>query len=288
MIKQLLSIFILLCGLALRAQLPNTELWLFKIEANKLKQPVLTASLNITKRDGYDNQPSFSNDDKKIYYVSIRDSSKQADIYYYDLKSKKNIQLTKTQTSEYSPVMSSDGKFITSVVVESDSAQRIHFIDALKAADTLKFDVDSVGYYTFLNADTVVYYKLTAPHSLRYFIKSSGEDKWLGNSPTRTFRTINRHTLLYGLKDSTQVTFYTYDFLLHKAKKYAVYPSLNEDILWQPPFGLIKSEDHRLLRYDEKKNEWFVLFDLSEYCITKITRFAFDSKNKYLVVVDNL
>jgi len=51
---------------------------------------------------------------KKIYYVSIRDSLKQADIYCYDLKSKKTVQLTKTKVSEYSPVMSSDGKYLVS------------------------------------------------------------------------------------------------------------------------------------------------------------------------------
>src|SRR4051812_6433095 len=163
--KPLLNIvFLLLCA-TLRAQVPDTELWLFKIETDKKsKQPVLTNPLNITKRAGYDNQPSFSNDDKKIYYVSIRDD-KQADLYYYDLKSKKNIQLTKTKESEYSPVLSADGKRITSVVVESDSAQRIHTIDAQKATDVSKLEMDSVGYYTFLNSDTVIYYKLTEPHS---------------------------------------------------------------------------------------------------------------------------
>ena len=30
--------------------------------------------------------------------------------------------------------------------------------------DVRNFDVDSIGYYTFLNKDTVVYYKLTEPH----------------------------------------------------------------------------------------------------------------------------
>lgn len=287
MTQKLFSACFLVATLFLKAQLPNTELWLFKIEADKLKQPVLTNSLNITKRDGYDNQPSFSNDDKKIYYVSIRDD-KQADIYYYDLKSKKNIQFTKTKESEYSPVMTADGKFITSVVVESDSAQRIHFIDAVKSADTLKLDMDSVGYYTFLNADTVIYYKLTSPHSLRYHVKGSNEDKWLGNSPARTFRCINRYTLLYGLKDSLKITFYKYNFLLRKAEKYTEYPSLNEDVIWHPVYGLVKSEENKLLRFDEKKNTWIVLFDLSNFGIKKITRFAFDSKNKNLVVVDNL
>lgn len=285
--KKPLSILFLLVAYLVQAQMPNTDLWLFKIETNKQKQPAVTNPLNITKREGYDNQPSFSSDAKRIYYVSVRDD-KQADIYYYDIKGKKNIQLSKTKESEYSPVITPDEKYISSVVVEKDSAQRIHFINPLTGADESKFDFDSVGYYSFLNADTVIYYKLTAPHSLRYFVKKTGEDKWLGNSPARTFKAIDRHTLLYGLKDSAKVTFYKYDFILHRAVKYCEYPSANEDVIWHADYGLVKSEASRLLRYNETRKEWALLFDLSVFGVKKITRFNFDPKNKYLVVVDNL
>src|ERR1700740_2251517 len=119
-------VFVLVSYL-LRSQLPNTDIWLFKLEKTKtelkLKDPK-----NITNRIGYDNQPSFSLDSKKIYYVSIHED-KQADFYYYDLGSQKIIQLTKTKESEYSPVLTADGEYLNSVVVESDSAQRIHFIN---------------------------------------------------------------------------------------------------------------------------------------------------------------
>lgn len=287
MLKNLNLLLCLFGSVFMRAQLPNTDLWLFKLETDKLKQSVLTNPMNITNREGYDNQPSFSADGKKIYYVSIRED-KQADIYYYEPGSKKTTQLTKTKESEYSPVLSDNGSYITSVVVEKDSAQRIHFITAPLGTDEKKFEIDSVGYYTFLNSDTVVYYKLTEPHSLRFFVERSNEDKWLGNAPIRGFKAINRHTLIYGLKDSTKVTFYTYDFVLHKAQKYAEYPSLSEDVIWHPTLGLLKSEETRLLRFDESKNEWILLYDLASFGIKKITRFCFDPKNKYLVVVNNL
>ena len=40
--------------------------------------------------------------------------------------------------------------------------------------------------------------------------------------------------------------------------------------------------------YDESKKEWILLFDLATFGIKKITRFNFDPKNNYLVIVDNL
>ena len=267
--------------------MPDTDVWLFKIETNKIGEYLLTQPLNVSSRGGYDNQPSFSSDGKKIYYVSVRED-KQADIYYYDLKNRSTLQLTRTKESEYSPVPSENGKHINSVVVEADSAQRIHYISLETGFDDKKLDFDSIGYYNFLNSDTVVYYKLTDPHSLRYFVKSSKEDKWLGNSPIRGFKTINRHQIIYGLKDSAKVEFYIYDFLLSKAKKYCEYPSLNEDICWHKKWGLLKSEESKLLRYDEAMNSWKELFDLNPFGIKKITRITFDVSNTYLVIVNNL
>ncbi|MBL7918879.1 MAG: PD40 domain-containing protein [Bacteroidia bacterium] len=280
---------ILLCVLLscfLKAQLPDTDVWFFKLEKTKTDLK-LSNPKNITKRTGYDNQPSFSNDSKKIYYVSIHED-KQSDIYIYDIGSEKTVQLTKTKESEYSPVPTSDGKYLNSVVVGIDSAQRIHFINSLTGISDNQFETDSVGYYTFLNTDTVLYYKLTNPHSLRFYAKSTNEDKWLGNNPIRAFKTINRHTFVYGVKDSVKVTFYKYDFVFQKAEKITEYPTTSEDAIWHEQYGLLKSEENKILRFDEAKKEWLQLFDLSSFGIKKITRFNFDHKNKYLVIVDNL
>lgn len=283
--KQLNTLSFVLLTFALRAQMPDTELWLFKIGASKTGS-VLTKGENFTKRPGYDNQPSFSVDSKKIFYASVREDQ-QADIYSYDVKRGKSTIFTKTPISEYSPVLQG-GKFFTSVVVEADSSQYIHYINAETGIHETKIEVDSVGYYTFLNSDTVVYYKLTEPHSLRYHVKSSGEDKWLGNFPTRAFRAVNRHTLLYALKDTTKTVFYKYNFLLHKGEKLCEYPSLNEDFIWHPVIGLVKSEGTRLLHYAPLLQEWLLLFDLSPFGLKKITRFDIDPKGNYLVVADNL
>ena len=295
---KLLLLNLLICCFTL-AQLPNTDVWLFKLQTSK-QITIIKSAKNITNREGYDNQPGFSNDAKKIYFVSIK-QDKQADIYYYDLGKEKIVQLTKTEESEYSPTLTPDDKSIACVTVLKDSAQVIlplsikegtiseYPIVSSKGDNWLSISkFDSAGYFTFLNADTVIYYKLTQPHSLRYYCISTNIDKWLGYNPVRGFKAINRHTLIYGLKDSTKVTFYKYDFVLHKSEKYSEYNSLNEDIIWHNEWGLLKSEGAKILRYNEATSIWSVLFDLSTYGLKKITRFNFDNKNNYLVVVDNL
>lgn len=268
------------------AQMPDTELILFKIKTDKEKKIILRDSINITNRPGYDNQPSFSADGKKIYYVSVRED-KQADIYSYDLKKKKTLRLTNTSESEYSPV-NYDEETLTSVVVEKDSAQKIHFINVKNGNHERILDFDSVGYYAFINPDTLIYYKLTKPHSLRYHCISTGEDKWIGDEPVRGFKKINRHRFVYGLRAKDKVNFYQYDFLLQKAEPYCEYQSFNEDIIWHKKFGLMKSEGNKIMRYDEIKRSWDVFFDLSNFGIKKITRFIFDQEDQYFVVVNNL
>lgn len=280
-----ISILVLVYSIA-TAQMPDTDVWLFKLEKNKTELK-LTEPKNISNRLGYDNQPKFSKDSKTIYYASVHDD-KQADIYCYEISSGKTIQLTKTKESEYSPALSLDGRYLNSVVVEADSAQRIHYINPVTGISEKKLNIDSVGYFTFLNADTIIYYKLTQPHSLNAYCISTGINSWLANTPTRTFTALNRHTFIYGIKDSAKVTYYIYDFILQKSEKYANYPSTSEDAIWLEQYGLVKSQDNKLLRYDKSKKDWLLLFDLSTYGIKKITRFNFDLKNKYLVIVDNI
>lgn len=279
--------FLILFAICLKSQVPNTDVWLFKFETTKQKETVLADPLNVSNREGYDNQPSFSPDGKNLYYVMMKDDG-QTDIYCYDLKSKINKPITHSKESEYSPSILPGGKKMGTVMVEKDSVQRIHLLNPELGFDDAKIDIDSIGYYTFMNADTLIYYKLTQPHSLRYYSQSQKEDKWLCNNPIRTFKSVNRHCLIYGMKDSVSVTFYKYDFLLRKATRYAIYPSTSEDIFWDDKLGLLKSEGTQILRYDEEKREWLLLYELSSFGIKKITRFCIHPAHKYLSVVNNL
>lgn len=285
--KRLLSLMLFLSVLVGRAQVPDTDVWLFKLVPDKSGRPFPEKPVNISNRAGYDNQPCFAENGKGVYYVSMRED-KQSDVYFYDIASGKQLQITKSKESEYSPMPMPGGKLLSVVMVEADSAQRIHFIDAKTGANASRLEFDSVGYYWFINPDTVAYYKLTEPHSLNYHSKLSNKSCWLGNMPTRTFRAINRYTLLYGLKDSTHVTYFKYNFLIGKALPYCQSPSPGEDIYWSKEMGLVRSEGTQLMRYNDTTQAWELLYDLGLYGVKKITRFVFDSKHKYLAVVNNL
>ncbi|MFY8001697.1 MAG: TolB family protein [Candidatus Kapaibacteriota bacterium] len=135
--------------------LGDLELFLVDIEksksALKIGKPV-----NITRRAGYDNQPSFTPDNRAILYVAMREDM-QSDVYRYDIKDSATTQITKTPESEYTPtVIPADGKSIMVVRVEPDSTQRLWRFDANGANPTMLLDsTKRVGYYGWLGASNL-------------------------------------------------------------------------------------------------------------------------------------
>jgi hypothetical protein len=270
-----------------QAQLPDTDIWLFKLERDKEQRPVLKEGRNLTQRKGYDNQPNFSKDGKSMYFTSIREDG-QADIYTCQLKSGKINALTKTLESEYSPTLYEDGRLLSSVVVEKDSSQFIHLIEGLTGLSVGKLPIDSVGYCTFVNEDTLAYFKLTEPQSLRYYVRSSGEDRLLCTNPIRSLIRMNRHALLFGQKDSLGTTYYQYDFFLRKAVKICRTEAQGEDIIWDQELGLLRSDKSKILRYDRLTGGWETLYDLSLFGIHQLGRFRLDLTRHQLLVVQVL
>src|SRR5690242_12940028 len=82
---------------------PNSDIFLSRILRSG-DSISLSAAQNITRRQGYDNQPTFLTDATGILYTAI-DSTGQADIWRYDLRSRRRVRLTNTLESEYSPTM---------------------------------------------------------------------------------------------------------------------------------------------------------------------------------------
>jgi hypothetical protein len=218
------------------------------------------------------------------------DSSKQADIYQYNINRKQAINITKSDVSEYSPTILPNGLGFSAVVVEKDSAQRVWKFNLDGTFNSIAHNgTDAVGYHTWLNNDSLLYYKLTNPHSLRVLNLKTNEDVWICNNPCRAFKKIgNSSQFIYAIKDSASVVFRIYNPALRESKIYTTYPSANEDFIWHSEFGLIKSENADLMRYNEQTKTWGILFSFSNLGIKKITRFVFDSKTKQLAIVSNL
>lgn len=285
--RKLLSIFLLFSASSF-CQLPETEIFLAKIEIknNLLK---FDKAENISNHKGYDNQPFFAPDGKNIFYSSQSTADNRVHIHTYGIRSKKVAQLTHTNTSEYSPVISPAGP-VSAVVVEEDSTQRIWLYDAKNGErkGCLAGNLDSVGYYAWIGKDSILYYKLGEPHSLRVLDLKTGEDNWLCDNPIRSFRRIDKRTVFYAIQEEKRNLLMFYDMLVKKATVYATDKAGNQDYVWVADLGLLKSEDAKILRYSPDTKVWVETADFTASGIKKITRFAFSDNKKYIAIVSNM
>lgn len=283
--KKIVSSVLLLFCFILKAQLPESDIFLFEIKRTG-NTVIVKKGENVTKRAGYDNQPFFTPDNKSMLFVSIKEDN-QADVYSYSLSGKKTKQITFTKESEYSPMIINKKQF-SAVVVEADSTQRVYTYDLEgKLKPILAMPEDSVGYYKWINKDSIMYYKLTAPHSLHVYDLKTGKDVWIANDPIRSFSPMKKFSFFYGTKHNKENIIRIYNMRLKKSDEYAIVKESNEDFIWDPRMGLIKSEGSKIMRYNDDVKTWVELADFSAFGINKITRFAFSPNGRWIAVVSN-
>jgi len=79
---------------ATQTQPPSTDVFVADLR-HRDGRLAFESPLNITNRDGYDNQPYFLPDGDGLLFTSIRDGS-LPDIYRYKLSDKSTAQMTRT------------------------------------------------------------------------------------------------------------------------------------------------------------------------------------------------
>lgn len=152
---------------------PATDIYLVPLDASGATLRV-GAPTNVTRRPGYDNQPSFSPDGRTIYYTAIRDDG-QADVWRWDRDRRTAERVTTTTESEYSPTVMPGGRRLSVVRVEADSTQRLWSF-ALDGSDPrlLLAGVKPVGYHAWADDSTLALFVLGAPSTLQVADTRSG------------------------------------------------------------------------------------------------------------------
>jgi dipeptidyl aminopeptidase/acylaminoacyl peptidase len=147
--------------------------------------PSFGTLVDVSNSPGYDNQPSFTSDGKSILFSSNRDGM-QTDIYRYDIDTRALTQLTHTPESEYSPLVTPDGKTFSVVRVEADGTQRLWRFDLDGTNPRLVLsDVKPVGYHTWIDATHVALFVLGAqgqPNTLQIADTATGRAETIASN----------------------------------------------------------------------------------------------------------
>lgn len=131
-----------------------TEIYLFDLKEQD-GQITISNPINISKSEGYDNQPSFTEDGSAVLFSSFRDG--QADISKYFIQEKYRVWLTSTKESEFSPaILPGKKKFFTCVRLNEDGSQFLYKYPYKKKLPELLIPDLKVGYYLWLDEKRIV------------------------------------------------------------------------------------------------------------------------------------
>lgn len=277
-------LFLVTLANAVYCQLPETDIFLCSIQKNDSLY-VFSQPENITKRIGYDNQPCFSHDSKRLYFVSVRDTA-QSDIYYYDTNKKFVAQFTNTSTSEYSPDFSPNPDYLSVVRVDADSGQRFYLLSKVNPEKTqLVTNTDSIGYYCWVNDSMLAMFILGPPFTLQILNIQTKERRLIASDIGRCMKMAPDGKSMYFVLKANDSEWYLYSMDTRTFSLTRIVNTLpgSEDFAVFPDGTIIMGYEGKLYRL-RKNGAWEFLADFSGN-LQGFYRIALNSKGNLLALV---
>ena len=276
---------------------PATEVYLATLDPSA----GVTSWMNISNSPGYDNQPSFLPDSSAILFSSNRDG-KQMDIYRYDIATKTVKQLTSTPDSEFSPIVTPDGKTFSVIrQAAADGTQLLVKYDlATGAHQSVVFEnVKPVGYHAWIDATHVAMFILGsgqgAPATLQVGDTTTGKADVVATgigrsilirpaSQTVSFITTGQARMIKEFDPRTATT------------KDLIAPYENsQDAAWTPGGVLVMATNQTVAMWRSGWPEWRTLAmirgdspsvsDGAQPMVRSVTRMAFSRDSKWMAFV---
>lgn len=267
---------------------PPTDIYLLPIVSGEYG-PALGAARNITRRQGYDNQPSFLADSSGLLYTSIREG--QADSWLYDLEKGTHKRLTDTPESEFSPTLIPGEKAISVVRVEADQGQRLwRFPLGGGKPELLLPDIAPVGYHAWGEDGQLALFVLGEPPTLQLARRGPGSGRQLASDIGRCMVRMPGSTeisFVQKTEDGSEI--FAIEPATGEMRRLAGVFEGQEDYAWAPDGELWMAHGSRLFRYMSDGSErWNLIEDLGARGIGRISRMAISADGKHLALVGDL
>lgn len=271
------------------AQAPNTDIFLAPLTRAGAAL-VVGPALNVTDRAGYDNQPSFVPDSRAILYTVV-DSSGQADIWRYDIASRRRTRVTATLESEYSATVMPGGARFSVIRVERDSAQRLWSF-ALDGSDPrlLLAALKPVGYHAWLDSMRLVTYVLGTPSTLHLVSRDGTVDEVRARDIGRAVHRVpTRDAYTFTQRDSARALWIMSQAIAGgPAERIVAAAPDNEFHAWTPSGELLTVSRGVLQRWNGQRGDqsaWIPLADLTRNGVKNVSRLAVSPDGRWLAFV---
>ncbi len=285
------SLFLLILALPTQAQAPVSQVYVFELIKTASGKAAVHSPRLLTKFNeyGYNNQPYFINDHELLLSVQTL-SSKQSDIYRFNLLLNTKQQITNTALSEYSPTMTRDGSSVTCVRVDqaTTAIQRLYKYELKRQGITQVIlpDIKNVGYHTWIDDKTVALFLVNKPNQMALVNIDSKDPLIFSSDVGRCMTTSRQGHLIYVHKISDEYWYIKdYDPLIQKATIITETLPGVEDFAIMPDGSYLMGKGSKLYSIQPGiEKTWSVIGDLKYFGLTSITRLAI--RNNRLAIVN--
>lgn len=266
----------------------NTEIFLFDLGITNSKITIANG-INISNNNGYDNQPSFMNEEN-IIFASTRNN--QTDIAKYHINYKSKTFINYTKGGEYTPLKIPNKYAVSAVRLDEDGKQRLYSYNLSNGESTELIKDLVVAYYTWYNANTIVS-AVIEDEELNLFVSniSNGTHKKYASSVGRSFHKIPNTNLVSFIYKESDNIWQIRSLNPNNGVTRLMANTLkgSEDICWLNSKTLLSGKNGVLYKLTlNKDNNWKKVADLSSYGITNISRLAVNTNGTKLLITADL
>jgi hypothetical protein len=271
------------------ATAPSTDIFLAELVVTEEGALTIRRTVNVTDREGYDNQPHFLPDGSGLLYTSGRDTV-QTDIYRHDLSTGGTTRVTRTDdASEYSATVTPDG--VTFSAIQERSGAQLLWRYGLDGSDrgVILPDLDPVGYHAWGNATTVFTYVLgdsVSPPTLQVADVPTGESVILAENPGRSLHKIPGRGAVSFVHKLSDAEWIIKAIDVETRAESTLTPTLpgREDYAWLPDGSILMGDGTILYRW-QPGGEWSVIADLGANGVVGISRIAVSPDARLIAIV---
>lgn len=261
----------------------NTDLFLVEINDGKIE---INNPVNISNNEGYDNQPSFYDDDD-ILFSSTRNG--QTDIAIYHIKSGSIDWISNTPgASEYSPTKVPDKNSISAIRLDTNGLQRIYNYEIGSGQNKELLKGLKVGYHVWYSPEILVTTVLVDNRmDLVIANPKNNTSKTIQKKVGRSLHKIPNTNLVSFVKQGDKTsTLMSLNPSSGETKKIITLTDKSQDICWINDGTILTGYGKSILEFNpQTDSNWNELARFSDKNINNISRLAINATNTKLVLV---
>ncbi|MCH7523957.1 MAG: hypothetical protein IIC74_02835 [Bacteroidetes bacterium] len=264
---------------------PDTDVFLFDLNI-KNGAFELSNMKNISDNKGYDNQPSFM-DNNTIFFAGARNG--QTDIVKYTINYDSKIYINRTEGSEYSPLKIPSQKAVSAIRLDKDGTQKLYKYSLRNGESEVLVDDIVIGYHTWYNDSILVSSVLENGGMSLYTTNFETQENFKveANVGRSLHKIPNTNLVSYISKANDSLwEIKSLNLVSGKTKFITNTLSKSEDMCWLPNGTVLMGKDDMLYSFTPNKDvEWVEVASIKDYGITNITRLAVNPDGTKLALV---